>query len=129
MNLETKRETIYHGMGRGASKRYFVYIGGERVGDGETKEQAQQAAARTLRNAHEYLTRSCIAKVANNGTVIVFRQIADDQAMYEFCRDNGQGGSCCMGKMSDGWSDFRTLAEYADYVVARYNESTARNAA
>jgi hypothetical protein len=129
MELKTQRETIYGGpLARGTRKAYFVYLRGQRIGHGDTKEAAQAAARQTLADAHEYLTRSCIARLAQDGTIIVFRQLSADTAMYEFCRDGAAGSSTCMGRMTDGLSTFRTLREYADHTVAQYDGCTAPTA-
>lgn len=125
MELTTKRETVYGGLSRRQAKQYFVYLRGERIGNGATKEEAQRGAKQTLADAYNYLTRACVVRVARDGSVLVFRQLSDTTAMYEFCRaEHGyQGHSCCVGQMTGngGLTKFRTLGEYADYVIGGYD--------
>lgn len=116
MELLTKRETLIRGKG----VNYCVYLKGRMIGHGPTKEAAQEAAKQALSDAFEYISLSCVTRVALDGTILVFRMLSADICMYEHCRD-GRGGSSCMGKMTDGMQTFRTMAEYADYVVGQYN--------
>lgn len=119
MLLTTKLERLYGGCGR--SMQYFVYLDHNRVGNGDTKAQAEAMAKQTLKDAYEYITHSSIALTANDGTVIVFRQIADDQAMYEFCRNGERGHGCCMGRMTNGETTFTSLKAFAHYILSQHN--------
>lgn len=125
MELTTKQETVYGGplVGRKA-KQWFVYLRGDRIGNGASKEEAQAKAKQTLSDAYTYLTQPAIARVAIDGSVIVFRQIAPDSAMYEFCRDGKRGSGSCLGRMTSVDITFSSLAEYADYVMSNYNSNT-----
>jgi hypothetical protein len=123
MELKTVRETVYGDplIGRN-KKKYFVYLRGERVGYGDTKEEAQKRARQSLSDAYTYITRACEVRTACDGTILVFRQLSDTTAMYEYVR-NGRGGSSCLGQMTDGNGNMlRSLAAYADYVVRQYDE-------
>lgn len=123
MDLTTKRETVYGGpiAGHKQSKKYFVYLRGERIANGDTKIEAEKSAKTALADAYEYVTRASEVRVAKDGSILVFRQTSADTAMYEFARD-GKCVSCCMGRMSRGdGSTARNLAEYADYVIGNYD--------
>ena len=87
------------------------------------KEPAEANAEQNLADAYTYLTRPAVARVAEDGTVLVFRQLSDTTAMYEFYRDGKPGSSSCTGTMSNSMQTFRSLVEYADYVVSNYNGS------
>ena len=121
--LVTVRETLYGGPLTGSSrKEYIVYLDGARIANAPTKLAAEELAMSKLADAYRYATRACTIRVAKDGSVLVFRQLSDDSAMYEFCREDGDGRSTCMGRMANGLETFRTLTEYADYVVGRYDE-------
>lgn len=122
MELLTKRETLYGGPLGVTKKLYFVYLRGERIGNGATKEEAQAAAKQALSDAHNYITASCTARRARDGSILVFRMISPDICMYEFVRD-GKSGSSCLGKMTKGNGETcKDMQEYADYVLGQYQD-------
>jgi hypothetical protein len=122
IQLTTRRETLYGGpMCHKQTKRYFVYLKGERIANGETKDEAVKAAKQVLFDAYNNLSRASVVRVAKDGSILVFRWLSADTAMYEFHRD-GKTSGCCMGTLTNGNGEtFRRLEDYADYVVSNYN--------
>ena len=127
MKLTTKRETCYGGFtGHHTSKiQYSVYLGSRQVANAATKEEAERLAHEYLADAYDNVARNCIARAAVDGTIVVFRQLSDTTAMYEFCRGDGESHGSCMGTMSNGMTTFRTLREYAQSVMTSYNTAVS----
>lgn len=122
MELTTKRETLYGGPLTKSKKHYFVYLRGERIGNGETREDAQKNAKQALFDAYSNLTRAATARIARDGSILVFRMISSDVCLYEYVRD-GKSGSSCIGRMTKGDGTVCTdMGEYADYVLGQYQD-------
>jgi hypothetical protein len=101
-------------------EKWYTSLRQEIIAEGDTKEAAESAATQVLLDAREYLGRAGTARLAKDGSIIMFRQLGPDTAMYEYIREGRSSGSC-MGRMTNGFEAFRNLGEYADYVVGHYN--------
>ncbi len=121
MELKTVRETLYGG--NPSRKLYSVYLKGNRIATGPTREEAVSQAKQALFDAYENIAKASVVRVAMDGTVLVFRRLSEDTAMYEFHRNGKPASGICMGRMSvdGGMTYVRDLGEYADYVVGQYN--------
>jgi hypothetical protein len=100
--------------------KWYASLREEVIADGDTKEAAESAATQLLLDAREYLGRAGTARLAKDGSIIMFRQLGPDTAMYEYIRD-GRSSGICMGRMTSGFQTFRNLGEYADYIVGHYD--------
>jgi hypothetical protein len=123
MQLKTVRELVYGGpICKGKRYQYFVYLDGARIGNGATKDEAEDNSKRELSHAFEYIARASEVRTATDGTILIFRQLSHDTAMYEFSRGNGASRSACLGRMTDPTgATFKTLSEYADHIASRYD--------
>jgi len=117
--LTVTRERYY-----GAGQRGFFYrasLNGTEVATGKTAKEAKEKGFSNLAQSHKHILNMSAARVARDGTVLIVREYADGQAHVEYNRQ-GVSGSSAMGTMTNGMSTFRTVQEYADYLLAQYQD-------
>jgi hypothetical protein len=99
--LTITRERIYS-PSCGKSFLYRARLLGRDIRTGDTAELCAERAYKTLAVAHEYVDSTCHARVANDGTLIIVRRVAEDIVQSEYNR-NGRSSGISIGKMTDGY--------------------------
>jgi hypothetical protein len=124
--LTIERELLYGGpLHRGRRYQYFARLGSERIANTDEREECRQRALQALLDAYRYVGSLTQARVAADGTVICVREIGPDCAQVEYHRD-GRSSGITMGRMTSGLETFRTVREYADYLLAQYQGAPDR---
>ena len=107
-------------------KGYFfrASLHGKEITTAPTAELATEKAYKMLADAFEYHDSPCTVRTANDGTVLILRFIGDGIAQSEFNR-KGKSSGISMGRMTNGYTTFKTLDEYADYLFSQYQSAIA----